>query len=473
MVRAELHALLLLAIISASFATYCPGRAVYKVSFQGEWQSGESPTTSGSGENVGKSSQQSHDFPQGAMFSPFAFASHNREYSMWRPRSMASKGVQDVAEKGDNAQLLEELETKKSQGEGVGYIKSHNKEVPASGEFVTYVSTDPYFPLVSFVSMLTPSPDWFIGVYNLDLCITEAMTWFKRRTVDLYAWDAGTDSGKNFTADDYPTDPQTNITLLKRSNDPMSSFHDSDGESEYIPRFGTIQFDLVNVTDGEQRVCRALGDQLYYFNFTGLWTQKNHPDLDIPKDANFSMAIVTSHSSEFVLWAPDTVDEESESTHGIASFEHGDFIAANGTSEAVLVINNDFHYISASAKLTPSPDWYIGISSINVCDGYFWKDELEFYLQPWDAGTHDGKTFVGQPDETKPQGIISRITTDTWGPFINPARQHIEPLGVIKLVRIRDPQKDYETFLQTWKSALNEYQDELEKWKAEECNAAE
>lgn len=39
--------------------------------------------------------------------------------------------------------------------------------------------------------MIDPSPDWFLGVSGLELCL-ENCSWAESRTIDLFPWDAGT-----------------------------------------------------------------------------------------------------------------------------------------------------------------------------------------------------------------------------------------------------------------------------------------
>lgn len=41
---------------------------------------------------------------------------------------------------------------------------------------------------------LGPTPDWVVGVNGLNLCLKNC-TWIENLTVDLYPYDAGTDSG--------------------------------------------------------------------------------------------------------------------------------------------------------------------------------------------------------------------------------------------------------------------------------------
>jgi hypothetical protein len=51
---------------------------------------------------------------------------------------------------------------------------------------------------MSLVSMLGPSPDWIVGVSALELC-SRNCTWVENKTLNLYPWDAGTDSGITYT----------------------------------------------------------------------------------------------------------------------------------------------------------------------------------------------------------------------------------------------------------------------------------
>jgi hypothetical protein len=51
--------------------------------------------------------------------------------------------------------------------------------------------------------LVAPSPDWFVGVSRLPLF--EGGRWLDQGTIELVAWDAGTDSGATFTSPDAPS----------------------------------------------------------------------------------------------------------------------------------------------------------------------------------------------------------------------------------------------------------------------------
>lgn len=51
--------------------------------------------------------------------------------------------------------------------------------------------------LMSFLTMLGPSPDWNVGLSAEDLC-TKDCGWVQKVVQDLIPWDAGTDSGVTY-----------------------------------------------------------------------------------------------------------------------------------------------------------------------------------------------------------------------------------------------------------------------------------
>lgn len=63
--------------------------------------------------------------------------------------------------------------------------------------------------------MLGPSPDWCAGVSNLDLCSN--CTWIKRKDIDLYPWDAGTDDGVTYKSRNKESNPPQKIKAIDNS----------------------------------------------------------------------------------------------------------------------------------------------------------------------------------------------------------------------------------------------------------------
>lgn len=79
--------------------------------------------------------------------------------------------------------------------------------------------------------MIYPSPDWFVGVSGLELCLSNG-SWVEEKILNLYPYDAGTDSGPSYISSDQPTHPKEAIRRIKpnQPNDPRSPFHDPENK---------------------------------------------------------------------------------------------------------------------------------------------------------------------------------------------------------------------------------------------------
>jgi len=74
------------------------------------------------------------------------------------------------------------------------------------------------YSMVSLISMIVPSPDWFVGVDSYDLCDSDGK-WKTMEELNLLPWDAGTDSGTQFTSDDMETKPRDFIARITPASD--------------------------------------------------------------------------------------------------------------------------------------------------------------------------------------------------------------------------------------------------------------
>ena len=96
------------------------------------------------------------------------------------------------------------------------------------------VTTD--YPLVSAISMIAPSPDWFLGVRDYNLCDTTTGKWLEKRERSLPLYDSGTDSAVNFIHTGTPTNPPVKIFLITKI--PEDSM-----KNETLLPFGTFTFE--------------------------------------------------------------------------------------------------------------------------------------------------------------------------------------------------------------------------------------
>uniref|UniRef100_S4RUG1 Spondin 2a, extracellular matrix protein n=1 Tax=Petromyzon marinus TaxID=7757 RepID=S4RUG1_PETMA len=67
--------------------------------------------------------------------------------------------------------------------------------------------------------------------------------------------------------------------------------------------------------------------------------------------------------------------------------------------------------VSIVVRLIPSPDWFVGVSSLDLCSNAGgWAPLVSHDLQPWDGGTDSGFAFSSPNYASEPQEPISLIT---------------------------------------------------------------
>jgi spondin N len=169
--------------------------ARYSVTFEATWDAATHPG----------------DFPPNPHFSGLIGGTHNASVSFWQPGGLASEGIRLMAERGRQSPL--DLEVDAAARAGTAQHLLRGGDVPSSpGSVALEFDLSTGFPLVTLVTMVAPSPDWFVGVSGLSLL--ENGTWVQEKSVDLVPWDAGTDSGATYRAADRATAPPAGIHLL-------------------------------------------------------------------------------------------------------------------------------------------------------------------------------------------------------------------------------------------------------------------
>jgi hypothetical protein len=152
------------------------------------------------------------DFPGTAHFSPLIGGTHSARARFWQPGALASEGIQAMAERGRTSPLDAEVAAAIAAGTADAVLRGGTIDrVPGSTAFEFDVSRD--FPLVTLVTMVAPSPDWFVGVHDLDLLASG--DWAAESRVVLYPYDAGTDDGETYGAPNRASQPHVPIAPLE------------------------------------------------------------------------------------------------------------------------------------------------------------------------------------------------------------------------------------------------------------------
>ena len=104
--------------------------------------------------------------------------------------------------------------------------------VDATKSVTLQIKVKGMYSWVSLISMIAPSPDWFVGVDSYNLCGSNGQ-WKDTATVNLLAWDAGTDHGYNFNSANNATMPpdvikmitaNSNTVIKDNANTPFGKF---------------------------------------------------------------------------------------------------------------------------------------------------------------------------------------------------------------------------------------------------------
>lgn len=184
--------------------------ATYQVTFTSVWSAETHPT----------------DFPDNPHFSTPIGTTHNDSYTLWESGEISTQGIEDMAELGSVTTLSDEINTAIAAGTNGVLVVFDSGLGESPGSIVgTFVAQQDYH-LFSLVTMVAPSPDWFVGFSAIDLCEDDA--WKESVTIaNAYAYDAGTDSGPTFTSDNADVTPHEVIArietnpVINESGDPI------------------------------------------------------------------------------------------------------------------------------------------------------------------------------------------------------------------------------------------------------------
>ncbi len=181
-----------------------PQTVTYQVKFEGNWTLESTPG----------------GVVAGAHFTTLIGGVHGSGVTFWKVGEQASAGVELVAELGSIGTFRSEVQA-----------SSHTLSViqrgvsgGGTGSATFNIDVTRTHPRVTLLSMIGPSPDWFVGVTGESLLDGEDR-WRQSYVVNLYPHDAGTEDGTEFSLNNDDTDPQGVITNIagtgKFSNVPM------------------------------------------------------------------------------------------------------------------------------------------------------------------------------------------------------------------------------------------------------------
>ncbi|XP_059057463.1 spondin-1-like [Achroia grisella] len=228
-IRFQMAAILFLSITSIVFVYGCDidDVAIYRVKVNFLWSEERFPK----------------DYPMNrpkAQWSPIFGQSHNNSYTLYRLKEVARTSIRNFAQYSNIDDLVKEGEDEPKvydqfSAPAIGF---------GVGETSNVVLVDGAHSFVSLISRIIPSPDWFIGVDSMDMCVDS--TWIEEITLDLYPLDAGAASGLTFTAPRWETSPPEPVTKHepRTPNHPAAGFYYP--ELKELPAIAKVEFIKIN-----------------------------------------------------------------------------------------------------------------------------------------------------------------------------------------------------------------------------------
>ncbi|CAO1423905.1 unnamed protein product [Diamesa tonsa] len=219
------------------------------------------------------------------------------------------------------------------------------------------------------------------------------------------------------------TDSDSSVTSTDSQFNPKRSDYHAHNISK---AFGETSGEHANMIDSGD--CSTDSLAIYKIELEGHWSQelfpKHYPLVRPP--AHFSKTFGQTHDNHHALFNVgkvagkslkhfcnngQSVELENEDTGEFFDEFHIPLLK-NPTDriESRLFVNSNYTMISLVTKLIPSPDWFIGIDSLNLCKDKKWIEKLTIPVTPYDCGVNSGLTFSAPIWPSDPQETIQKIT---------------------------------------------------------------
>jgi len=180
--------------VKSAYITVEQQTASYTVTFTSNWNSTNHPT----------------DFPSATdHFSPATGMVHKPGTTFFKNGELASPGVEIMAESGGVGTLNDEINVIVNAGDAMSRINGGG--IPHGSVETTFtIEVTEEFSLVTLVSMIAPSPDWFVAVEDVNLF--NGSEFIQNTTIAAISYDAGTDDGSTYSSSN--SDTNENIFLI-------------------------------------------------------------------------------------------------------------------------------------------------------------------------------------------------------------------------------------------------------------------
>lgn len=174
-------------------------------------------------------------------------------------------------------------------------------------------------------------------------------------------------------------------------------------------------------------------DVVYKLTFTSNWNAQQFPT-NFPQTAHFSGLIGLTHNDQITIFqrselASQGIIQMAETGNKSQLSAEINTHIQNANSDKVLdgsgipagsdmatltfSANTTFSHLSITSMVAPSPDWFVGINSLDLYENDQWKDNIVINLKVYDAGSDDGARFTSGNLPLNTKEVITLLTTDS------------------------------------------------------------
>ncbi len=199
--KTKLLLLSILASLCTCVFSFAQSEATFSINYTSTWSQATHP-------------HPTNNFPASAHYSKLVGATHNDQVVFLEMGALASAGIENVAELGSNTVFFSEVNSAITTGTANSLIDGDNLSTSTGQINIENVVTNESYPLITLVSMIAPSPDWMVAVNSVELLDGNG-DWKPSISIDLFPYDAGTDSGTDYTSPNMDTNPPQPISSLQ------------------------------------------------------------------------------------------------------------------------------------------------------------------------------------------------------------------------------------------------------------------
>jgi Spondin_N len=190
----------------------------------------------------------------------------------------------------------------------------------------------------------------------------------------------------------------------------------------------------------------------YAIEVKGKWML---PEFTVPANVHFTNFAGMVHNANGELWKPgklatkgvENVAEVGTTTVILAEIDSVIrtknalsliFFAppsATGIKTSTIYCNSNYSFVSMASMIAPSPDWFIGLSGLNLYTNKKWVADTTVQLFVYDAGTEDGDVFGYSNPATMPQQFIKLLDASAATVLAN-GNTSLKAIAEIRLVKL-------------------------------------